>query len=1049
MVLFAPQQEVRLKNDPSTVGITTGIEREINGRIVVEVNVIGKGKKRYPSDQLELIVTERGIIDDIRERKFLSPEVLRTVLIHIQLSGRLADMIYSMESTNTDFYAFQFKPVVKLINSPSNGLLIADEVGLGKTIEAGLVWTELKSRFDAKNLLIFCPYALTKKWQAELLNKFDVRAEIRNAKQLLDVLNDDPLMQRGGAHICAMQSLRPDRGWDDPDDETGRKNQKELALKLSELAEGDPVFDLVIIDEAHHLRNSQTQLHQLGRLIRDVSDHAVFLSATPIHLRNKDLLAQLSLLDPGSFALDNEKQSLRAFENLLEANRPIMEAREYLSGNNNRAEVIRIIQNAKSNGLLSNSRTLTSCLNYLNSGSEPLSNVERSDLLAKLDTANLLSNIVTRTRRRDVEELRVVRQVYALKQNMSPAEEAFYEKVTFAVRRYADTKDIVQNFLLASPQRMMASCMYGALQHWRRYVPFEIEDAESELRSQKEDDKPLIDYMRQETVSVNLDELRESDSKYNALKSVLLSDYKEEKTVLFSSFKPTLNYLNERLLEDGLRAILISGDTKDRNQALEDFAAFQGQVVLLSSEVGSEGLDLQFCRTLINYDLPWNPMRVEQRIGRIDRVGQESQFISVLNFMHNRTIDQRIWDRLFDRLQLCQQALGGFEDIIGDEFRDIERSLLEGLTPEEENELLDQRAQAIANKKKEHDKLEENAAGLMAHGDYILNKVEQAHEFQRWMTGDDILKYISGFFAEYHPRSKVTIESSDKMLTKVSLDGQMRTEFSQFCQQKRIAHLTSMAMQSSTVAYFGRPPKRRNKLAEIVNQQHPLVRFATHSISTKRKTALRPAVSAEINVRECDFDISPSLYLVAIQQWTISGLTNIDKLAYAGTDLNTNQPLTTEVAERLANKVAVSAKKFNLSADCSTLEMADNAELLLDRLYSNFLSYKEDYESELRDKADFQLKNLEQNIEVQRESRRTAIKTAEENYAKKRQRGELSNPDVCEKEQKKLENTKRLNEGKIAKLTEKFELRAEQINQSLQLTEEATDVTTILIQVER
>ena len=74
---------------------------------------------------------------------------------------------------------------------------------------------------------------------------------------------------------------------------------------------------------------------------------------------------------------------------------------------------------------------------------------------------------------------------------------------------------------------------------------------------------------------------------------------------------------------------------------------------------------------------------------------------------------------------------------------------------------------------------------------------------------------------------------------------------------------------------------------------------------------------------------------------------------------------------------------------------------------------------------------------------------AEENYAKKRQRGELSNPDVCEKERKKLENTKRLNEGKIAKLTEKFELRAEQINQSLQLTEEATDVTTILIQVER
>ena len=1047
MPLFAPQQEVRLKNDPSTVGITTGIEREINGRVVVEVNVIGKGRKRYPSDQLELIETERGIIDDIRDEKFLSPEVLRTVLIHIQLSGRLADMIYSMEATNTDFYAFQFKPVVKLINSPSNSLLIADEVGLGKTIEAGLIWTELKARFDAKNLLVFCPFALTRKWQAELLNKFDVRAEIRNAKQMLDVLNDQSMMQRGGAHICAMQSLRPDRGWDDPDEETGRKNQRELALKLSELAEGDPVFDLVIIDEAHHLRNSQTQLHQLGQLIRNVSDHAVFLSATPIHLRNNDLLAQLSLLDPGSFALDNEKQSLRAFENLLEANRPIMAAREYLSGNDNRAEASRIIQNAKNNELLSNSRTLSSCLNYLKSGTEPLSNAERSDLLAKLDTANLLSNIVTRTRRRDVEELRVVRQVYAQKEDMTPAEEAFYEKVTFAVRRYADKKDIVQNFLLASPQRMMASCMYGALQHWRKHAPIESEDAETELRLQKEDDKPLIDYMRQETASVDIDELRENDSKYNALKSVLLSDYRDEKTVLFSSFKPTLNYLNDRLHQDGLHAIMISGDTKDRNEALEAFAAFQGQVVLLSSEVGSEGLDLQFCRTLINYDLPWNPMRVEQRIGRIDRVGQESQFISVLNFMHNRTIDQRIWDRLFDRLQLCQEALGGFEDIIGDEFRDIERSLLKGLTPEQERELLDQRAQAIANKKKEHDKLEENAAGLMAHGDYILNKVEQAHEFQRWMTSDDIQKYISGFFAEYYPRSKVTIEASESVLFRLNLDGQMRTEFSQFCTQQRIAHLTSMPMQATTNAYFGRPAKRRNKKAEVINQQHPLVRFATHTISTKRKTALRPAVAAQISVTECEFDIPLGRYLVAIQQWTISGLTNIDKLAYAGTDLNSSVPLPNEIAERLANRVAVSANKLNTATPINATEVAESVEALLDRLYSDFLSYKDDYESELQDRADFQLRNLEQNIEMQRESRRTAIRTAEINFQEKQSRGDFSEPGKREAEQKKLENTKRLNEGKIAKLTEKFELRAEQINQALQLTEEATDVTAILIEV--
>ena len=86
-------------------------------------------------------------------------------------------MIYSMEATNTDFYAYQFKPVIKLINSPSQSILFADEVGLGKTIEAGLIWTELRARFDARNLLVLCPYALTNKWKHELLEKFGVVAK--------------------------------------------------------------------------------------------------------------------------------------------------------------------------------------------------------------------------------------------------------------------------------------------------------------------------------------------------------------------------------------------------------------------------------------------------------------------------------------------------------------------------------------------------------------------------------------------------------------------------------------------------------------------------------------------------------------------------------------------------------------------------------------------------------------------------------------------------------------------------------------------------------
>src|SRR5690606_10948814 len=107
-------------------------------------------------------------LDMLESRRLGRPIDLRRTLTHVKLSGRLANVIYSMEATNTDFYAYQFKPVLKILESPSNGILIADEVGLGKTIEAGLIWTELRSRFDMRRLLVLCPAALREKWRREL-----------------------------------------------------------------------------------------------------------------------------------------------------------------------------------------------------------------------------------------------------------------------------------------------------------------------------------------------------------------------------------------------------------------------------------------------------------------------------------------------------------------------------------------------------------------------------------------------------------------------------------------------------------------------------------------------------------------------------------------------------------------------------------------------------------------------------------------------------------------------------------------------------------------
>ena len=156
------------------------------------------------------------------------------------------------------------------------------------------------------------------------------------------------------------------KDWKEEEPESKLLNHIALAKKLDSLSEGEPVFDLLIVDEAHHMRNSQTQLHELGSLLRTLAHHVVFLSATPIHLKNKDLLSQLSLLDPGSFAMSSEKQAVRSFENLLDANKPIMDARNLIeAGDNNRDEVKNVLTDALTEDLLSDSRLLRNCISQL------------------------------------------------------------------------------------------------------------------------------------------------------------------------------------------------------------------------------------------------------------------------------------------------------------------------------------------------------------------------------------------------------------------------------------------------------------------------------------------------------------------------------------------------------------------------------------------------------------------------------------------------------------------------------------------------------------
>jgi hypothetical protein len=178
-----PGDKVRLIANPGRIGI---LGNETDGpprRLRILVNFLDGDEQFVLEGQLEKIDKEAtGPYGMVKAGRYGRVADLRGAITYYRLSGRLANLIYSLNTTNTQFLPYQFKPVLQFLDSPCNGILIADEVGLGKTIEAGLIWTELRARVDAKRLLVVCPAMLREKWRDELANRFGVRADIVDAR---------------------------------------------------------------------------------------------------------------------------------------------------------------------------------------------------------------------------------------------------------------------------------------------------------------------------------------------------------------------------------------------------------------------------------------------------------------------------------------------------------------------------------------------------------------------------------------------------------------------------------------------------------------------------------------------------------------------------------------------------------------------------------------------------------------------------------------------------------------------------------------------------
>lgn len=559
-------------------------------------------------------------------------------LTRAKLRGKFTNTLFSFRATRTSFRPYQFKPVLKLLQTGKARLLIADEVGLGKTIEAGLIWTELEARQEADRVLVVCPSSLLSKWKLEMADRFEFELTELDTKSLAEFLEkhrQNRLPSRH-AYICSLERLR---GWDG----------------LDELREFPPEFDLVIVDEAHSMRNSDTKSYALGTELADWADNLVFLTATPINLRQNDLLNLLELLAPEDYG------DLADLELRLEPNRIINAVATRLGAKGARGRDLLRELNELSTMPLGRALMQRPDFSLLRRLLDTDSLTPRNIVDAKryLSDLNTLSTVITRTKKVEVDDRKAKRKEDRQEVHWTDAEETFYAEYLSWCQERAAATGLPLYFAMQMPLRLASACLPMARRAVLDPVGFgAISDADSNDAAVRiEPHAALVAAARMLPEGV--------DTKFDNLRTVLANLHAGNRRALIFTFSvPTLTYLRDRL-SDSYRVAIMHGGVKreTRLKIMTEFRAGAYDFVL-ANRVASEGLDFEFCSAVINYDLPWNPMEIEQRIGRIDRIGQQEETILVVNFVNESTIDERILSRLLDRIDIFESSIGALEPII-------------------------------------------------------------------------------------------------------------------------------------------------------------------------------------------------------------------------------------------------------------------------------------------------------------------------------------------------------------------------------------------------
>jgi superfamily II DNA or RNA helicase len=469
-------------------------------------------------------------------------------------------------------FEHQIRAVRAALRRMGGRALLADEVGLGKTIEACLALKEYLLRAMASKVLILVPPVLVEQWREELSSKFGVEADVFSQEEGVD----GSFWRLARVAVASLAMAR-------------REPHKSEILSQS--------YDLVIVDEAHHLRRRETLAWKLVNQIKTKS--LLLLTATPVQNDLDEIYNLASLLRPGQ--LGTPAQFSARFKERGEARKP------------RDPEALRA----------------------------------------------LLREFMIRHTRASAAVVLPRRVARTVRVPMTEPEASAYEGLSAFVRRLGPLSARNPMFLLSLLQRMAGSDLRSVLPTLGNLEG----RLEGEILAQSKSLRAAV-------------EAAPEPSKWGALRSILA--HTPGKCLVFTEFLETQSRLARLLSESGESVEVFRGGLTPSQKA-EILARFEGPSrVLLSSPAGGEGVNLQFCRTLVNYDLPWNPMRIEQRIGRLHRLGQTGE-VMIFNLACKGTVEDHLLRILDEKLNLFELVVGEAETILGEltEDKEFEQILME------------------------------------------------------------------------------------------------------------------------------------------------------------------------------------------------------------------------------------------------------------------------------------------------------------------------------------------------------------------------------------